>query len=73
MLRSVALDPQTHKRFLDYRDRHKYFGKRLQLLSMAEFEAADREQRALDAKGEEARDDEEQARYAELTRILLRD
>lgn len=67
------MDPATHKRFLDYRERHRYFGKRLQLLTMAEFEAADKEHRALDAKGEEGRDEEEQARYDELSRVLLRD
>jgi hypothetical protein len=67
------MDPATHKRFLDYRERHKYFGKRLQLLSMAEFGPLDQEQRALHAKGEEGRDDEEEQRYAELSRLLLRD
>ncbi len=67
------MDPATHKRFLDYRERHRYFGRRLKLLTMAEFEAADKEHRALDAKGEGGRDDEEQARYDELSRLLLRD
>jgi len=67
------MDPATHKRFLDYRERHAYFGKREKLLAMAEFEALDREHRTLDAKGEDARDDEEQERYAELSRLLLRD
>lgn len=67
------MDPATHKRFLDYRERHRYFGRRLKLLTMAEFEAADKEHRALDAKGEGGRDDEEQARYGELSRLLLRD
>lgn len=67
------MDPATHKRFLDYRERHKYFGKRQQLLSMAEFEPLDKEHRALDAKGEEGRDDEEEQRHAELSRLLLRD
>jgi len=67
------MDPATHKRFLDYRERHKYFGKRLQLLSMAEFEAADKEHRALDAKGEGGRDDEEEQRWQELSRLLCVD
>jgi len=67
------MDAETHKRFLDYRERHTYFGKSVPLLSMAEFETADREQRALAAKGEEARDDEEEARFSELSRVLFRD
>lgn len=65
------MDPATHKRYLDYRERHTYFGKKLRLLTMAEFEAADREQRALDAKT--SRDDDEEARYEELSELLLRD
>jgi hypothetical protein len=67
------MDPATHKRFLDYRERHKYFGKRQKLLSMPEFETLDKEHRALDAKGEDGRDDEEEQRHAELSRLLLRD
>ena len=66
------MDPTTHKRYLDYRDRHGYFGARLRLLTAAEFAEADREHRVLEAKGD-ARDDEEQARYDELSRLLLRD
>lgn len=67
------MDPATHKRFLDYRERHDYFGKRLKLLSMEEFEPLDKEQRDLDAKGEEGRDDEEEQRWQELSRLLMRD
>jgi len=67
------MEPATHKRFLDYRERHQYFGTRLKLLSMAEFEPLDKEYRELDAKGENGRDDEEEARYAELSHVLLRD
>ena len=67
------MDAETHKRFLDYRERHTYFGKARPLLSMPEFEAADREQRALAAKGEDARDDDEEARFEELSRLLFRD
>ena len=67
------MDPATHKRFLDYRERHKYFGKRLQLLSMAEFEPLDKEHRTLFATGEESRDDEAEQRFQELSRLLLRD
>jgi hypothetical protein len=67
------VDPNTHKRYLDYRDRHAYFGKRLELLSMADFAEADREYRVLDEKGEEALDDEQRARFVELGRLLLCD
>ena len=66
------MDPTTHKRYLDYRDRHAYFGRRLKMLTMAEFEAADREHASLEAKGD-SRDDEENARHGELARLLLRD
>lgn len=67
------MDPETHKRYLDYRERHTYFGARMKLLTPAEFEAADREQRELDAKGEDGRDDEEEARWQELSKVLFRD
>lgn len=69
------MDPATHKRFLEYRDRYVYFGAetRLPVLTADEFTAADAEQRALDAMGEEGRDDEEEARYRELSRLLFRD
>ena len=66
------MDPATHKRFLDYRDRHGYFGRQTKMMTMAEFERADAEHRALEARGED-RDDEEQARFDELARLLLRD
>ena len=66
------MDPLVHKRYLDYRERHAYFGKSKAMLTMAEFEAADAEARALDAKGK-SRDDEEEARFAELLTVLLRD
>jgi hypothetical protein len=66
------MDPAVHRRYLDYRDRFAYFGKKRTMLTMAEFAHADAEHRALGVKGE-ARDDEEEARYAELTVLLLRD
>lgn len=67
-------DPATHKRYLDYRERHAYFGNQLQkLLTMAEFLPLDAEHLALDAKGEEGRDDEEAARWEEVAKILFRD
>ncbi|MBX3217480.1 MAG: hypothetical protein KF850_35945 [Labilithrix sp.] len=66
------MDPETHKRFLEYRDRHGYFGATGPMLTRDQFVAADAEQRALDAKGE-ARDDEEELRWAELSKLLFRD
>lgn len=66
------MDPETHKRFLEYRDRHSYFGAASALLTREQFLAADAEQRALEAKGER-RDDEEEARWAELSALLFRD
>jgi len=66
------VDPETHKRFLDYRDRHSYFGGTSRVLSREEFLAADAEQRELEAKGDR-RDDDEEARWAELSKLLFRD
>jgi hypothetical protein len=66
-------DPAVHKRYLEYRDRHEYFGKLVKLLTMAEFIPLDAEQLALDAKGEDNRDDEEEARFEEVSKILFRD
>jgi hypothetical protein len=69
----LSSDPAVHKRYLDYRDRHEYFGKLLKLLTMAEFVPLDAEQRELEAKGEDGRDDEEEARFEEVSRVLFRD
>ncbi len=66
------MDPQTHKRYLDYRQRHEYFGRQKAILTLAQFEPLDVEVRALEAKGR-TRDDEEEARLHELYVILLRD
>jgi hypothetical protein len=66
-------DPAVHKRYLEYRDKHGYFGKLTPQLSMAEFEALEAEFVVLDAKGEDARDDEEAERYDEVAKLLFRD
>ena len=67
------MDPATHKRFLDYRATFGYFGRAgAVMLGAAEFAAADAEYRALAAKSD-ARDDEEEARFAELAKLLFRD
>ncbi len=68
------MDPTQHKRFLEYRERHVYFGAETKRppLDATAFAAADDEHRALAARGE-ARDDEEEARFAELSKALFRD
>ena len=68
------MDPKVHNRFLDYRERYIYFAKGVKApqLTANEFVAADAEYRELQTKGE-ARDDEEEARFEELTRLLFRD
>jgi len=70
---SGRTDPAAHKRYLDYREKHVYFGKLTKQLSMAEFEALEAEFAVLEAKGEDARDDEEAERWAEVARLLFRD
>ncbi len=67
------MDPAVHKRFLDYRERFQYFGRKSAAqLDYAAFAAADAEHRALAAKGD-ARDDEESARFEDLSKLLFRD
>ena len=66
------MDPETHKRYLAYRDKHAYFGASSKVLGRDEFIAADKEQRELDAKGER-RDDDEEQRWTELSKLLFRD
>ncbi|MBX3231663.1 MAG: hypothetical protein KIT84_23450 [Labilithrix sp.] len=66
------MDPETHKRFLAYRDKHGYFGGTIPLLGRDAFLAADKEQLELEAKGER-RDDDEEARFEELSKLLFRD
>jgi len=68
-----GMDPATHKRFLDYREAFTYFGRGgMKRLSGDEFAVADAEHRALHAKGD-ARDDEDEARMADLAKLLFRD
>lgn len=66
------MDPETHKRFLQYRDRHGYFGGSTALLGREDFLAVDKEFNELDAKGEK-RDDDEEVRFLELAKLLFRD
>jgi hypothetical protein len=66
------VDRDTHQRYLDYRDRHAYFGKGKPLLPMNEFLPLDAEHLDL-ARREESLDDEERARFEELAALLHRD
>jgi hypothetical protein len=66
-------DRATHKRYLEYRDRHSYFGKSERLLTMEEYVPLEHELAELEAKGEDGRDDEEEVRFAALAKILFRD
>ncbi len=66
------MDQATHKRYLDYRERYAYFGRRMKQLSMDEYAAAEIEHKELEAKGP-ARDDEEEERFDELLKILFKD
>jgi len=67
------MDREVHKRFLRYREAFAYFAQKGHpQLNAADFEAADTEQRTLEALGS-GRSDEQEARFIELTVLLLRD
>ena len=66
------MDRETHARYLDYREKHVYFGANKPMLGNAEFVLADKELSELEALGEK-RDDEEEVRYEELATLLHRD
>ncbi len=63
-------EQEVHKRFLDYRERHEYFGRHKKIFGYAEFKELDAEHRALAAR---KRDDEEEERFEELASLLFRD
>lgn len=65
-------EQEAHRRYLDYRERHGYFGAGKACLSREEFIKLDAEHAVLDARGD-ARDDEEEVRWVELARVLYRD
>gem|GEM_PF-1581738 len=71
--RAMTSEREAHQRYLDYRDRFGYFGAGKKMLSREEFTPLEEELDALEAKGEDGRDDEEEARFVELCRVLLRD
>ena len=66
-------DPQAHKRYLEYRDRHSYFGRAEKMLSLVEYTPLEKELAELESKGEDGRDDEEEVRFAHLAKVLFRD
>ena len=70
---SQRTDPAVHKRYLEYRDKHVYFGKMTPQLAMAQFIILEQEFQVLEAKGEDDRDDEEEERWAEVAKLLFRD
>ena len=43
-------DPQAHKRYLEYRDRHSYFGKAEKILTLEEFVPREKELAALEER-----------------------
>ena len=65
-------DSTIHRLFLDYRERHAYFGRSQAMLTFDEFVTREDERRELLTKGETRTDDEE-ARLAELEVELLHD
>ena len=66
-------DPQAHKRYLEYRDRHSYFGRAEKILSLADYVPMEKELAELELKGEDSRDDDEEVRFAYLAKVLFRD
>jgi hypothetical protein len=66
------MDRESHQRYLDYRERHGYFGATTPVLGRDAFLAADAEYAALAAR-EGSLDEEEETRFAELAKLLFRD
>jgi hypothetical protein len=70
------MDRDLHKRYLDYRDKHVYFGhpdgRQTPVLGPEAFADADAELRALRAKGA-ARSPAEEARSLDLEKLLFLD
>lgn len=67
------VDQATHRRYLDYRERHAYFQATTPVLTREQFLAADAEHRTLEDKGENGRDDDDEERWQELAKLLLSD
>jgi len=67
------VDRALHARYLHYRELFAYFGqKAATIMSAAQFAEADAQHAELEAKGER-RNEVEEARMKELTKLLFRD
>jgi hypothetical protein len=66
------MDPNIHKRYLDYRELFIYFGRKITILNAEEFEQADAEYHVLEVKRTRWTPEEE-ARFRQLARYLFRD
>jgi len=66
------MDRETHARYLEYREKHGYFGGKTAMLKIDDFAVADKELIELETKGDD-RDDEEEVRFEELAKVLFRD
>jgi hypothetical protein len=70
------MDRDLHKRYIDYREKHVYFGhpdgRQTPVLTPEVFAEADAELRALRAKGKE-RSAAEEARFLDLEKLLFFD
>jgi len=65
------MDRALHRRYLDYREMFAYFGRKIVILSAAEFTQADTELAGLTAKGK-VLSEEEERRKDELEKLLFR-
>jgi hypothetical protein len=65
------MERRVHKRYLDYRDCHVYFGRKKPPLSAADFVRMDAELGELEKRRGEL-DDEEAARFGALMTLLHR-
>lgn len=72
VLPSSAVDHDTHKRYLDYRETHGYFGRSSPVMTAEQFAQAEISWAELAAKGDR-RDDDEEARFVALSRALFKD
>jgi hypothetical protein len=66
---SSRIEPAQHKRFIDYRELHQYFGAKSQPMPWDSFHLLDNEFRELENR---KRDDEEEVRFEELGMLLHR-
>ncbi|MEC7519959.1 MAG: hypothetical protein VYE22_08850 [Myxococcota bacterium] len=68
------MDPRAHRRFLDYVDKHVYFGgPDLPKLGREQWLELDAERAAFEARDPDSLDDDERRRFRALRRLLLVD